>query len=139
VPTIPDRLKGNRPDVIVGQPDGHVEGVHLPYQAAPHVLSATYLKNLPLNGQLHPLPLFAATLGNRAQRPHLPVAHLPHPGGDPPDEGPVVDNDQDAAGKLDERRLETLAAGDVQVVDRLVQQQQVAAPGGQAGQQNRTE
>ena len=51
---------------------------------------------------------------------HPAAAHLPDAGRQPVDEGPVVDDGQDGAGEPAESLLEVLAAGDVEVVNRLV-------------------
>jgi hypothetical protein len=68
------------------------------------------------------------------QDAHPSLSHLPDPGGDATDEGPVVDDRQHTPGELNECLFKGLAAGNIQVVDGFVQEQQVAAPGDQAGQ-----
>ncbi len=60
--------------------------------------------------------------------------HLPHHVGEGLDEVAVVRHRQDGAGEGRQRLLEARPRGDIQVVDRLIQQQQVAALRHQAGQ-----
>ena len=47
----------------------------------------------------------------------------------PPNKGPVVHHGQDRAEELAESILKPLPAGDVEMVDRLIQQQEIAALG----------
>ena len=58
---------------------------------------------------------------------HGSILHRPHPGGELANEIPVVHHRQHRALEGRHRLLEAGAAGDVQVVDRLVEQQAVAA------------
>ena len=63
-----------------------------------------------------------------------PVADLDHLGGDPVDEVAVVGDEEHGAVELIQGLLQDLAGGDVQVVGRLVQAQEVRRPEQHLGQ-----
>ena len=82
----------------------------------------------PLLRSLAPLGAGGGRLGVVAGEGHGPAApQVQNAGREPVDEGAVVRDEHDRAGKLVERLLQSLAGVEVEMVGRLVEQEQVVA------------